>query len=270
MATTKGRQIFDAFGFSAPGGRTTLNGLHINRGQFDEVHVTGDLWLNGLMQTPLRFAAGTSMGFDAGTVTVPGISFSTSTNTGFYMPSVGEIGFTTAGSSCAVMKSTGLEMATGKTISTLTGDLYLNPAGANIDFGGKTLTNYAGMSSNPLRYDVIAAGTGITTADATPSALFAIPTTTGSNMTLVTEVSCTNTTDNISTGGFTFSEKAKNLAGVVTISGPIYTGNSVDTGLSGIAVAHAVSGTNVIVQVTGLLATSIKWFGATKVTKQTF
>jgi hypothetical protein len=138
-----------------------------------------------------------------------------------------------------------------------------------IDVNGATLINVGGITTNPNRYEVIAPASIITT-DATPTTLYNIPTVLNCAYTIITDVSCVDDTNNVSSAGFSISAKAKNVGGVLDVSANMETNTAIDAPLAGISVDHTANGTNIAVTVTGKAATNMKWFGATTVTRQLF
>ena len=74
----------------------------------------------------------------------------------------------------------------------------------------------------------------------------------------------------VSTGSFYLQTKGKNIAGVITVASYLRLLTNADSGLSGVSAIYTSSGTNIIVQITGLVGTTIKWFGSALVTIQSF
>jgi hypothetical protein len=158
------------------------------------------------------------------------------------------------------------------TVNTLTSSAGANlviasPTGV-IDFGNATFTNFAGISRNPRRFDIVSPVPVLTT-DATPTTLYPIPTVTDTAYTLNTDVT---TTDNVNSAASGINVKciARNIGGTVTISAITTTAIATDAPLTGIVVDYVVSGTNVNARITGLAARNCKWFGATVATIQEF
>jgi hypothetical protein len=158
------------------------------------------------------------------------------------------------------------------TINSITSNIGTNlviasPTGV-IDFGNATISNFAGISANASRYEVIAPAT-VATTDATPTTLYPIPTVSNTAYTLNTDVIATDLT-NSAASSINIKVLAKNIAGTVTVSAITTAVVATDASLAGIAVSYVVSGTDVNVRVTGLAVQNIKWFGATNATIQAF
>jgi hypothetical protein len=264
LRTLTRSEILGILGTSTPNGNAQINAIQVDICTCHALNVLGDVQINGIIRTPLRLAYGIQ--FPSGTAANPSISFIANPTTGIYYTGTG-VGFTAGGSEVMNVSPAGTSMS--GPITTPGGlDLILNPSGSNIDCTNHNLINVAGISANANRYDVIAPATVVTT-DTTPTILFNIPTVANSAYTLVADVTCTNSTT--STGAFTLIGKVKNIAGVLTISAPFASGTTiVDNPLLGITAVYGTSGTNATVVITGLAATTIKWFGAATITRQLF
>lgn len=104
----------------------------------------------------------------------------------------------------------------------------------------------------------------VQTADATVTTVTTVPTISGSSQIIdyaVTYISGANT------GALTQIAKVKNVAGTVTILS-MQTSAAVDAALAGTAAALVISGSNVLLRVTGLAATTIKWTAGMKIVSQ--
>jgi hypothetical protein len=202
-----------------------------------------------------------------GSVSAPSLSFINATNTGMYRMAGGNIGFTVSGANTLSLGSSATFYVP---IETPVGiPLVLTSGTGTVDFAGATLTNVGGITSNPNRYEVVAPSS-ITTTDATPSILYNIPTVIDSSYTITTDITVIDATNGSSTAGFNISAKGKNIGGFVSVSVNMENNSAIDLPLSGISVIHSTSGQNLTVLVTGKAATTLKWFGATTVTRQLF
>lgn len=259
-------ELLSIYGTSAPGGRVQVNAVRAPSLYGGELIVQGDVYIYGCIQTPLRLCAG--IYFGDGTETMPSITFANDPSTGFYRAGTGLIGVTSGGVADMIIGNNAIEMLAP--ITTPIGqNLVIDPSGPSIDFTGHTLINVGGISTNPNYFTVAAPATLITT-DATPATLLTVTTTASGTYLIQTTVSVANDSDSISSAAFTISTKAKNLGGTVTLIPYATDTQVIDTGLAGITVVHAVSGTGVVVTCTGLAATTIKWFGVSVVTRQLF
>lgn len=113
----------------------------------------------------------------------------------------------------------------------------------------------------------------VQTVDATLTTLATIPTTAGAHGSAIAIrvfIALGNITSGNTTGMYDFYVKAKNIGGVLTISSPIQSGSTLDTGLTTTSVAVNASGTNILIQVTGVAATTIYWLGSIEVLAQQF
>ena len=153
-------------------------------------------------------------------------------------------------------------------ITSSSGDLVIGSATGNINMSGKTLTNVGGIVTNPNYTQIFGS---VTTANASSTQLISIPTTTGTSYLLQTTITASNTTSTTDSATFIISIKAtNNLAGSLSITSPFNTITSVDASLSTCTVAYAVSGINILINVTGVAATTIKWFCASQITSSAF
>lgn len=80
-------------------------------------------------------------------------------------------------------------------------------------------------------------------------------------------ISLGDATGESSSGFYSFSCKAKNISGTVTVSNRVSLTKILDTGLSSTDVTVVVSSTNVNITVTGIAATNINWSGSFKITQ---
>lgn len=105
----------------------------------------------------------------------------------------------------------------------------------------------------------------VSTANATATTLFSLATssggTHGTSYYIVAEITLGNNTNGTDTGSYQFQFKAKNLNGTVTVSSIVNQISILDASLTTTSVSVSVSTTNVLVQVTGVAATTIPWCG---------
>lgn len=259
------QDVLGILGVSVPNGNAQINSIYVPLVNTTRLIVSGDIYFNGVIRTPLKLTSGVE--FPDGTAARPSITFTSDTTTGIYY-SPTSVNFTASGVKKMSVGPTSVNFSTQLTTDG-GADLVLNPSGSNVDFSGKNLINYAGISQNANRYDVIAPAT-VTTLDATPAVLYNIPTVINSAYLLSTDVVATNITDGSSIATFTLNSMIKNIAGVITITPPLNVTTSTNVTLDGATIDHLSSGANITVTITGKLATTIKWFGATLVTRQLF
>lgn len=118
-----------------------------------------------------------------------------------------------------------------------------------------TTTSFAINGDSCIEY--VAQAT-VTTTNATVTTILSIPTATDRGYFITIRCLGRQTAPAVNnTAVYTESYKAKNTAGVVTLSGALNPIQSEDVGTWNLAAA--VSGTNVVVQVTGVAATTIVW-----------
>lgn len=150
-------------------------------------------------------------------------------------------------------------------ISTTTGDLIINPAGANIDFQGKNLINVGSVTSNVNYYTI--SQTNIVTVNNSPTIIFSIPV--NNNSTGAINYDIINGDNANNTGNYTGNVRYKNISGVVGISLSYNTGKFVDPLLDNTFIAIGVVTNNIVFYANGLLNTNIKWSGIANVNTQT-
>lgn len=250
-----GTALRSVLGVSTSTGTKQITGIHTQNGAFHDLRCV-NLWVDEFK------SGGPSSSFPDGTAGAPGIAFTSELSTGIYRPGSGVIGFSGLGASIATLNSTGLTLG-GQTISTVAGDLVLNPAGSNVDFSGKTLVNVGGISTNPNRYEVV--GTQVTTVDATPTVILSIPTVNG-----VYNAQCdVAVASGTSSGAQSIRVQIKNPAGTVTTS-LMLSDRRFDVPIAAAVINVVVSGTTVQLIATGIAATTIKWLGAATVTRSLY
>jgi len=147
-----------------------------------------------------------------------------------------------------------------------TGDLTLSSTTNNIQIGTnniiQTPTTIAGGASSNYT-------TNLQTVNATPTALFTFPTVSNSLYSVDILVGlCRPATS--ATGHFKLNFKVKNVAGTVTVSSVLQKASALDAGLGTTNVVPAASGTNFVINVIGVAATTIKWIGTYQIISQTF
>lgn len=247
-------------------GQKVINSVIINRVYAHSIYcdglITGEgfITINGGNNT-------TMVSLNNGSVSAPSLSFIDATNTGIYRNGSGNVAITYLGSNVLALGTTAKFSVP---IETPVGVPLVLTSGTNtVDFGGASLVNVGGITTNPNRYEVIAPAS-ITTTDATQSVLYTIPTVIDSSYTITTDITCVDATNGSSTAGFNISAKGKNIGGFVSVSVNMENNSAIDLPLSGISVIHGVSGQNLTVLVTGKAATTLKWFGATTITRQLF
>lgn len=248
-----------------PNGMTVINSVMVNRLWARSLFIEGETHLDDTYVRRLFLEE--ALVLPNGSESAPSLSFASDTTTGFYRDGSGGIGFSVAGSNSLSLDSVA---AFAVPISSPPGqDLVIDSSSGIVDFSNNTLINVAGISANPNYYIVYAPGT-VTTTNAALTLLFNVPVTMNSAFLVSTDISVANSSDNLSTAAFTIVTKAKNIGGIVTFGATTTLVSSIDAGLIGITVAYGVAAMNLTVNVTGLAATTIKWFGAATVTRQLF
>ena len=248
------------FGTSAPADRAQINGVRMDKLSGQTLHIAGDAWIQGIIQTSLRLAKGISFGF--GSATQPSITFEGDEDTGLYRAADGTIGIASNGVSVATIGSTAL--STAVPITTPAGlDLVLNPSGGNIDMSGKSLVNVGGISVNANRYEVI--GTTVTTTGTTPAVILNIPTVVDSVYNVVLDVTIAQ---NPNAAIIRKIFMVKNAGGVITCTDAV-SDSVFDAALLGCTVTLGSSGINATVIGTPVGGTT-KWYAAARITRQLF
>lgn len=247
-------------------GQKVINSVIVNRVYAHSIYcdgiITGEgfITINGGNNT-------TKISLIDGTVSSPAMSFISAPSTGIYRTGTGELGFAYSGVN---VLSLGTSATFSVPIETPTGvPLVLTSGTGTVDFAGASLVNVGGITTNPNRYEVIAPSS-ITTTDATQTILYNIPTVIDASYTITTDITCVDATNGSSSAGFNISAKGKNIGGFVSVSVNMENNSAIDIALSGISVIHGTSGQNITVLVSGKAATTLKWFGATTVTRQLF
>lgn len=248
------------FGISTPSGKAQINGVYGNKISGSTLHIAGDAWIQGTIQTALKLAKGILFGF--GSATVPSIAFVGDEDTGFYRSADGTIGFASNGVAAATMSAAAITV--NAPITTSGGqDLVLNPTGGNIDMSGKTLTNVGGISVNPNRSNIV--GPIVTTTDATPTVIFTLPTTVDSVYNVVLDIVIAS---NPNSGAIRKIYMVKNTNNVITTV-DIVEDKTLDNALGNIMLSHGTNGTGATIIATPVSGT-IRWFACAIVTRLLF
>lgn len=247
-----GSALRGVLGVDNSSGKKEITGIHTQNGAFHDLRCV-NLWVDEIK------TGGSNSSFPDGTVSAPGIAFTSELSTGIYRPADGVLGFSGTGANLATLNSTGFTLS-GQTISTVIGDLVLNPAGSNVDFSGKTLVNVGGISTNPNRYEIV--GNEVTTSDATPTVILSIPTVNAA-YNAQCDVSVASGT---SSGAQSMRLQIKNPSGTVTVNSMLKD-RRFDTPLAAAVVNVVVVGTTVQLIAVGIAATTIKWLGAATITR---
>jgi len=142
---------------------------------------------------------------------------------------------------------------------TITNKTITGSTGTFTSAGIDNLTGILTLNSNTT----LRTNGSITTTDATPSTLYTIPTTTDTILFLT--VKTIGVKADGDSGIYTLSSRAKNLSGVVTLGTPFNQWDDIESGLTNTSIGVSVSGTDILVRVTGLAATTIKWRGTAEV-----
>jgi hypothetical protein len=158
------------------------------------------------------------------------------------------------------------ELTTSEILSV--GDLTISAG--NIFLGASTVhrtpTNIAGG-------DYATYVTNIATTDNTPQTIFTLQTSSGPNGTaynIQCFISAGDSTGGLNTAAYNFIIKGKNIQGTAAVSNPAQIGIIYDGNLAGTSVAADAAGSNILVEVTGLSSTNIKWVGRFEVLAQQF
>lgn len=174
------------------------------------------------------------------------------------------------GSGNIAIGSISASTVTTSTITTASGDLTINPVG-DVNFLTNALlfssTTVAGGSASIYHANV-------QTTNAAATTIFSLVTASGGSngttYTLEATISLGDVTGGANTGSYRFLFKTKNIGGTITTSSIVSNVSILDGGLSATAVSTSTSGANVLVQVTGIAATTINWNGTFTITAQDF
>tara|TARA_R110002153_G_scaffold273997_3_gene446407 strand:+ start:30163 stop:31014 length:852 start_codon:yes stop_codon:yes gene_type:complete len=256
-------ELTSVFQQSTPGGDRQINGIKLPVISGTKLMIAGDAYIRGIIKTPLQLAHG--IRFPDGNVSAPSIAFINAPGTGIYRDAGGAVAIAVAGANKVVINNTLLVTVP---ITTPTGsNLVLNPDGPAVDFSGKTLINVGGFSADPNRYESI--GPTVTTTGAASTSAINLPTVLNSAYTITIDVTCANITDNLSSGSFILTVRAKNNGNtlyVVTLG----TESSRDPATANCSVAIQPAGTNISVIVSNTTADTIKWRAVATITRQLY
>jgi hypothetical protein len=253
-------------GVSYPSGNAQINSVFAPLIAGDKFYVQGSSYIQGPILTVVQAARGIILA--DGTAMNPSLAFASDIHTGIYKSNIGTVGFTSGGLNQVSIGGNAINV--NVPITTPNGqNLVIDPSGPSVDFTNHTLINVAGISENPNYVTVLSPATVITT-DATPTTLLTITTMPYNAYTITCDIALTDDSDLVSTGSFSLQTKGKNIAGVVTVVPYLRLITNTDSGLSGVSAIYSSSGSNIIVQITGLAGTTIKWFGSALVTLQSF
>jgi hypothetical protein len=158
----------------------------------------------------------------------------------------------------------------GAVVNSITspGNLVISAGSGNVLFGSSTINQSTAIGSNSAVYSANA-----TTVSTTPVVLLSIPTVSGTHGTVYTIkclISLGDNTGGLNTGSFECTFKGKNLLGVVSVSSLVNVFQIADGGLTATNVSPMISGTNILIEVMGLAATTIYWTGRIEVVSQQF
>ncbi len=255
--------VVDTYQTTFPNQATrTANAIKVNRLVGDQLYITGDVSILGIMRTPITFSRGILL--PDGTLAVPALRFINDTDTGLYRAGSGSITLVSNGQPLLTTSPTSIIVS--QQIATNAGNLILNPAGGAVDFSGAALINFSGISTNPNYYPVTSPA-NVDTFGASTAILLSITTNTDSVYTLEVSSSCLSITDNVSAGSFIKTFRAQNIGGVVTISGFMESSRSRDPVILAADILTSVSGTTINVLASGVAGHNIRWFGGAYVTR---
>lgn len=225
---------------------------------------TEDIYLQGTIKSEIIMNSNITL-LD-GTQAQPSIYFINNPQLGIYRSGIDEITITSAGVNAVAISNTTAKLTvplSTNTINTESGDLSLNPAGANINFNNKNLIGIGTIPQNAYFYDVIAPSK-ITTTNTTPTSIFSINVPTGTlyNAQLYVNANKVGFADCAS---YSFILTAKNVSdgGVqeTTLRGQF---SAVDSGLVGCSISATPTSTAVNILATGIGA-NVQWFAAARV-----
>ncbi len=148
-----------------------------------------------------------------------------------------------------------------------TANLALSPAGGFVDLATAAIRNVPTGVAGSL---VTTTSASLSTANATPTTLYTLATTTGTSYIVRVMLTLSDTTGATNAGSFTFFYRVKNIGGTVTNSAILSQSKSTDGGLSATAVTLTTATTNSLLQVTGIAATTIKWAARVEIAQQAF
>jgi len=147
------------------------------------------------------------------------------------------------------------------------GNLTLTPAGGFVDVGTATMRAIPTTIAGGIVTEQTA---NLSTANNTATTIFTLATTTATGYAVRVLLSLVDTTGASNAGLYAFWYRAKNIAGTVTNSAILSQTKSVDGGLNATSVSLSTSGTNSLLRVQGLAATTIKWCAKIEISQQAF
>lgn len=152
------QELLESFGTTSPSGNKQINSTRTSRASMETLYCTGDAYMYGNVKTALKVAKGI-LAAD-GTETTPAFAFTGAPTLGLYRNPTRGLTFTDGGISAMSVSAAAVEI--NVPITTASGNLVLNPAGASIDMTGHTLINVAGavLSTGPPNEVLINDGTG--------------------------------------------------------------------------------------------------------------
>jgi hypothetical protein len=146
-----------------------------------------------------------------------------------------------------------------------------NPTGSNTINRALLVQSSFSNGTPAIRFSGLSAGTArvtqdivhedVQTTDATVTNLLAIPTASSNGYLITCDVGGYSTANTF--GGYIIRVSARNVAGTLTIVGSATT--TVGEDVAGWDVTAIVSGTNIVIQVTGAAATTIRWHAVARV-----
>jgi hypothetical protein len=257
----------EIFTQSVPSGDRTINGILVNIVSGERLNITGPSpsYIYGPINTNLILAGGAQ--FPDGSPGNPSITFINDPDTGIYRGGDGAVSFTSNSNPTVAI---GPNLNTSVPITTPPGNnLILNPGGPAIDCTNHFLINVAGITQDPNYVSIV--GATVITPDTTPLTGLTIPTDANYAYAIEVNIAFANASDGTSSGGIFINTKGKNIGGVASAVIPyIHLNRYLDPSLIGCKAEFAILGSNIVVVVTGLGATNIKWRAVATVTRQSF
>lgn len=239
------------------GGAPVVSAVVAPRISTDVIYLSGDLFIYGSVQTPLRCAAGIEgLTFNNGTALAPTLAFAGDTSSGYYLAAPALLGVSISGAPVAAFSTNGL--------TSIGGDLKISSATTNIDFNGKNLINVGGIATNPNSYEVLP-GAQVVTTNNTQTTLITMPTVSNAMYTIVATVTAAESGGAM--GSFQLSIVVKNIAGVITLGSAYNRDKSIDALLSTCNILYSSSSSNILLNVIGVNAATIKWFGSLRIVR---
>lgn len=174
------------------------------------------------------------------------------------------------GSGNIAVSGLSLTTLTVSTITTSAGDLTINPVG-DVQFGTNALLF---QSTTVAGGNALTANANVQTTNATPTTIYTMATVsggaTGTTYLCRLAIALADVTGGSNTGTYVAHFKAKNIGGTITVSSIVSNISILDGGLTATAITTAVSGSDVLIRVTGIAATTINWNGQFDIIAQNF